>query len=123
MKRTNVLLFVVAFVFVLCGCFSATIPTKGFVKARAGLHVRKGPGKSYAAITALAQGTKVNILSVNGNWYKITSGSVTGYVYAIYVTVTESEESDDASLSPEEAEKVGQNLSRSASNAILTTAP
>lgn len=123
MKKTAVLFFVAAFVCLLCGSFAATIPTKGFVNPDIGLYVRKGPGMSYASITALTKNTQVTILSVSGSWYKITSGSITGYVYGTYITVTESEETDDSKLSPEEAEKVGQNLSRSASNAVLTSAP
>ena len=57
-----------------------------YVNTSAGLNVRKGPSTSYAKITTLANGTKVNVISTNNGWAKITSGSITGYVSEQYLS-------------------------------------
>lgn len=55
----------------------------------ANLNVRKGAGSSYAIITTLAQGTKVNIVAKDNatGWYKITYNGAYGYVSNKYVTI------------------------------------
>ena len=52
------------------------------------LNVRSGPGTSYGKVGSLKKGALVTIEddSVDG-WYKITSGSVSGYVSADYITL------------------------------------
>ena len=57
-----------------------------YVNSSAGLNVRKGPSTSYEKITTLANGTKVNVISTNNGWAKITSGSITGYVSEQYLS-------------------------------------
>lgn len=54
------------------------------------LNVRKGAGSSYAIITTLPQGTKVNIVAKDNatGWYKITYNGAYGYVSNKYVTIT-----------------------------------
>ena len=59
----------------------------GVVSASSGLNVRNGPGTSYAKITALPYGTRVQILSSQGGWYKISYGSTTGWVSGDYLTI------------------------------------
>lgn len=59
------------------------------------LNVRSGAGTSYSRLGTLRAGTSVTILSVSGGWYKISSGSLTGYVSADYVA-----QMDDLSSSP-----------------------
>ncbi|NLJ40082.1 MAG: SH3 domain-containing protein, partial [Clostridiales bacterium] len=56
----------------------------GTVNASA-LNVRKGPGTSYAAVALLPRGAKVTITGESGSWYKIKSGSTTGYVSKTYI--------------------------------------
>ncbi|MBQ2591910.1 MAG: SH3 domain-containing protein [Candidatus Riflebacteria bacterium] len=119
MKKTFILFLLLSIIFV-ASSYAASIPTKGVVCAQSGLNVRSGPSTSASKITAIENNTQVDIISVVGSWYKITVGSVTGYVYATYITVTDSEESDDSTLPQEEKEKVGRDLARSASNATLT---
>lgn len=55
----------------------------------ANLNVRKGAGSSYAIITTLAQGTKVNIVAKDNatGWYKITYNGAYGYVSNKYITI------------------------------------
>lgn len=52
------------------------------------LNVRSGAGTSYGKIGTLKKGAVVTILddSISG-WYQITSGSLTGYVSADYITL------------------------------------
>ena len=59
-----------------------------YVNSTSGLNVRKGPSTSYAKVTKLAHGTKVNVISTSGSWSKITCGSVTGYVSNQYLSST-----------------------------------
>ena len=57
-----------------------------YVDANVGLNVRKVPSTSYAAITKLADGTKVTVKSTSNGWSKITTGNITGYVSSSYLT-------------------------------------
>ena len=61
-----------------------------YVNASSGLNVRKGPSTSYAKVAKLANGTKVNVITTSGDWSKITSGSITGYVSNAYLTASPS---------------------------------
>ncbi len=120
MKKTFILFLLLSIFYVVTGAYAAVIPTKGVVCAQSGLNVRSSPSTSASKITAIENNTVVNIISVVGKWYKISVGSVTGYVYATYITVTDSNETDDSVLPQEEKEKIGRNMARSASNATLT---
>ncbi len=53
------------------------------------LNVRKGAGNTYAIITTLPQGTKVNIVAKDNatGWYKITYNGAYGYVSNKYITI------------------------------------
>ena len=65
------------------------------------LNVRKGPGIGYGKITTLSRGTTVTILeSVNG-WYKISAGTILGYVDATYIELIDGDDSDDPDVSDE----------------------
>ncbi|MGL4774115.1 MAG: SH3 domain-containing protein [Clostridium sp.] len=56
------------------------------------LNVRQAPSSSSTAVGRLSNGTKVDILAKEGNWYRIrangTTGKVQGYVSADYIRVT-----------------------------------
>ena len=51
------------------------------------LNVRSGPGTKYDRVSSLKEGAVVTILETSGDWYKISCGSVSGYVSRDYVTV------------------------------------
>lgn len=51
------------------------------------LNVRSGPGTTYATVGQLSYGTKISCIATSGQWFKITVGSVTGYVFSPYVTL------------------------------------
>ena len=75
---------------------------------------------NYKKISTLSNNTIIEIVSVVGKWYKITSGSVTGYVYSTFVTVTESKEVDDSAIPHRGKVKNGRNIAKSASRATLS---
>ena len=120
MKKTFILFLLLGFIFAAVSSYAAVIPTKGVVNAQSGLNVRSSPSTSASIVTALVNNTPIDIVSVVGSWYKITVGSVTGYVFSAHVTITESNETDDSTLPKDEQEKVGRDMARSASNATLT---
>ena len=47
---------------------------------------RKGPGTSYEYYSYLSEGTALTITGENGDWYAVTVGSQSGYIYAKYVS-------------------------------------
>ncbi|PET54539.1 hypothetical protein CN514_18470 [Bacillus sp. AFS001701] len=49
------------------------------------LNVRSGPSTSYKVIGTLKKGAKVTITSTSGSWYKIKSGTKTGWVSSKYI--------------------------------------
>ena len=51
------------------------------------LNVRSGPGTTYKKVGSLKKGAAVTVLSTENGWCKITSGSLSGYVSAQYITV------------------------------------
>ena len=50
------------------------------------LNIRSGPSTSYDRVGSLKVGNVITIVGKSGNWYKITTGKVTGFVSAKYVT-------------------------------------
>ncbi len=55
----------------------------------ANLNLRKGPGTDKPIVTTLKHGTKVSVLSEEGEWVKIKAGNNTGYVQKRFLTKTE----------------------------------
>lgn len=51
------------------------------------LNVRSGPGTTYGRVGSLNKGTQVTVLEALDGWYQISSGSLTGYVSAQYLTI------------------------------------
>ena len=48
------------------------------------VNVRSGPGTTYSSLTTLSKNAVVTLTGESGNWYKIKSGSVAGYVSKEY---------------------------------------
>ena len=66
----------------------ANIAIKNIITAQS-LHVRKGPGKTYAHVKYLKRDDKVNISECKNGWYNIGSGWVSGkYVLTKTGTIT-----------------------------------
>ncbi len=51
------------------------------------LNVRSGPGTGYSRVGSLSTGSSVTVVETLDGWYKVTSGNVTGYVSARYITL------------------------------------
>lgn len=71
-----------------------TVPQEGLVLTGV-LNVRSGPGTDYERLGTVRMGTTVTILNTEGGWYKVSTGSLTGYVSADYVAIM-----DDLGSSP-----------------------
>lgn len=71
------------------GSASSEGTATGYVNVSA-LNVRSGAGTSYTRVGCLNQNTQVTITETVGEWYNITTGSVSGYVFASYITKTTS---------------------------------
>lgn len=93
------------------------------------LRLRSEPSTSSSTITYLASGTQVDILEDLGEWYRVSAGGATGYVYAAYIsfessgTVTASAPSE--SLAGQTGAVTGSTVNfraaPSTDDAILTT--
>lgn len=53
-----------------------------------GLNVRRGPSTGYAAVNQLPYGSTVSCLETSGQWFRIAAGSIGGWVYSPYITLT-----------------------------------
>lgn len=56
----------------------------------ASLNIRKAASADSRVVGTLRKGAKVTINGTSGGWYKITSGSKSGYVYKKYIEITSS---------------------------------
>lgn len=51
------------------------------------LYVRSGPGTTYSIVGQLGYGARVSCLATAGQWFRISTSTLTGYVYSPYVTL------------------------------------
>ena len=69
---------------------SNKVPIKGkVVKVTSNLRVRSGPGTSYSVKGSLNNNDQFNIIEKSGSWYKISKGSLEGYISGDYVQILE----------------------------------
>lgn len=68
-----------------------TVKMTGIVNVRSGscLRLREGPSTSTKILDSLAPGTQVEVLSKEGDWYKVTYKDKSGYMHGDYLQVTE----------------------------------
>ena len=149
MKKSLCLLLLFIFVGTFSNLYAGKIPIRGYVNANNGLNIRASASTKAKILKAIVKNTQVSILDAVGNWYKISAESVVGYVYASYITVTETGDdfaegnsdslgnSDSSSGSFDsatsssyvetsnipKATKTGRNLNKSAINATITNVP
>ncbi len=62
------------------------------------LMLREKASSASDALQTLSKGTTLEIISTSGNWYKVTYGKYTGYVYKSYVKVTKTSSSSSGAL-------------------------
>ncbi|MGL5313623.1 MAG: SH3 domain-containing protein [Peptostreptococcaceae bacterium] len=53
------------------------------------IDIRIGPGANYDSLKKLDKGTKVEILSYDNGWYKVSSNNTIGYIETKYITYNE----------------------------------
>lgn len=61
------------------------------------VNLRTGPGTDYDIVTSMQSGSQVNISGINDGWYKVTSGTSSGYILSDYITLDINTTSDAAS--------------------------
>ncbi len=93
MKKTKAALILI---FLLCLIPLCALAKTGKVTATA-LNIRKTASASSKVVGVLREGASVTINGTSGSWYKITSGSKTGYVSKKYIRITNSSSSSSSS--------------------------
>ena len=78
------------------------------------VNVRSTPDTSGAVVTTCQAGTPVEVIGVNGRWYKVRANGQTGYISGPYVSYTSSGSS--ASSSSGDANLSGSAVSSNSSN-------
>ena len=62
-----------------------TVGTTAYVTGGS-VNVRKGAGTNYGIVDTLRTGTEITVYEQTNGWYRMTKGSVSGYISAKYVT-------------------------------------
>ncbi|MCD7920574.1 MAG: DUF4366 domain-containing protein [Clostridiales bacterium] len=65
------------------------IGTGTVVNVNSWLNLRSGAGTDYSILGKLLNGTEVEVIGQDGNWYEIVVPEMTGYVYGDYLDVSE----------------------------------
>lgn len=78
-------------------CGASVLAVTGTVNAPSGLVLRETASTGGNPLTTLPDEAKVEVIEKDGDWYKVTYNSQTGYAYAEYVKVTE-----EVSAAPQE---------------------
>ena len=101
-------------------------PTETPVETKTGkvtassLNVRAGAGTGYDKVAKLTKGTAVKVLDEKDGWYKIESGSVTGWVSGEYIAL----DSDTPVVTSTAKTTANLKLRKSAvSGSVITTMP
>lgn len=68
------------------------------VNSRIGVNVRTGPGTDYAILGDLEQGTVITVTGIEDDWCTFDYNGEMGYIYGKWLTETEKEATDLASL-------------------------
>ena len=104
---------------ILCALpFCAALAKTGKVTATS-LNIRKSASSDSKVVGVLREGDKVTIKDTSGSWYKISTGSKTGYVAKKYVKVT----SSSSSSSKKESSSDSKSSTKSSCNSDGTCGP
>lgn len=94
--------------------------TTGTVNA-SNVNVRASASTSSKVLTTLSKGTKVEVISqTSSGWYKIKTGSITGYVLKTYITLNSSSSSSGSSTSSSTTSSTTTTSSSSSSKGTTT---
>ena len=77
------------------------------------LNMRASANTESKVVCVLRKGDKVTIKSTSGSWYKVTSGSKTGFVYKKYIQITSSSSSSSNSSSSKNSSSNSSNKNSS----------
>ena len=68
--------------------YTVTAMSDTAATAISAVHMRSGPGTSYASQRVLSPGTGVTITGETENWYRVTYSGSEGYVYKTYLSTS-----------------------------------
>ena len=80
--------------FVTLGSASGSTPTVDKIDGKIGtvtgngVRMRSGPGTSYSVVGYYNRGVQLTVTGKSGDWYQVSSGSVTGYMSANYISLS-----------------------------------
>jgi uncharacterized protein YgiM (DUF1202 family) len=83
--------------------FAEEVPVAGEVDVNSTLNFRSSPNGKI--MSSLGPGTKVEILSDSGTWWKVKVGGKTGYVFKQYINVTKTENKADTKANAKQTKK------------------
>lgn len=99
---------------------STALAAEGKVTADS-LNLRKEASTKSKTLQTLDKGDKLNVLSENGSWYKVTYGKYTGYVMKKYVKVTGKVDKEEKKDEKSENKTTSTTLRKGASGTAVKT--
>jgi uncharacterized protein YraI len=78
--RSCLILFALSFLFI------THVYANEIYVATTDLNIRIGPGNKYQVIKVLTKGEQVELISKNGNWYRVRCEATIGYAHAKYLS-------------------------------------
>lgn len=100
-----------AYVTVTTNSDSSNQPVKGEITASGGLNLRDTPSPTGKTLVTIPQGTTIDLIDQQDQWYKTTYQSKTGWVSAAYVTLVSSNQITSNSSDPTATSKVSSTTS------------
>ena len=79
---------------------SSTEPQKGKITASGGLNLRDTPSSTGAPLVTIPEGTTIDLIEQQNQWYKTTFQSKTGWISAAYVTLVSTKKTASNSSNP-----------------------
>lgn len=120
MKKVLKTILIIILMMTIAG---VTFATTGTVTTN-GLNLRESASASANVITSLSNGTTVNIIGEDGNWYKVTYQNYTGYVSKDYLNKNSDNTattSDTSTSKSDDSNTDTSNASTSNSNVVTVT--
>lgn len=89
----------------------------------ANVNMRKGPGTSYAKITTIPKGARVDVYGSEDGWYKVIYDNQEGWVSGEYLNIGASTEPDDFDVMAKASENVRMRKGPGTGYSAITTVP
>lgn len=87
------------------------------------INVRSGPGTDYDRVTMVAEGKRVAVLNQSGDWYYVSFGDTTGYIYKDFLTRDGSTAASTPSAAPAVDKSVGNATVQGGNTINVRTGP